>query len=130
MQRLTGMLVTVGLIMVLALAVVPVWGAALPNVSETKGGFPAIIDLPNGHRPEGIALGRGTSFYVGSLANGAIYRGDLRTGTGAILVPGVEGRAITGLFVDLRHNYLFASGAGGGQGFVFDAWTGETLATY
>jgi sugar lactone lactonase YvrE len=37
---------------------------------------------------------------------------------------------LTGLYVDERHNYLFASGAGSGQGFVFDAGTGATLAMY
>jgi len=124
MQRLAGMFVIVGLIMALALAAAPA------SVTEAKDGFPSIINLPNGWRPEGIAIGKGTAFYVGSLANGAIYRGDLRTGAGDILVPGVTGRATTGLYVDERHDYLFASGAGGGQGFVFDARTGETLATY
>jgi sugar lactone lactonase YvrE len=128
MKRLAGMFVMVGLIM--ALAAAPAWGAAPVSVSETKGAFPEIINLPNGHRPEGIAIGKGATFYVGSLANGAIYRGSLITGAGDILVPGVTGRAITGLFVDERHNYLFASGAGSGQGFVFNARTGETLATY
>ena len=123
MQRLAGMFVIVGAIVALTLALTPATAAeATPFVS--------IIDLPNGHRPEGIAIGKGTSFYVGSLANGAIYRGDLRTGAGDILAPGVTGRAITGLFVDVHHNYLFASGAGSGQGFVFNAQTGETLATY
>ncbi len=124
MQRLTGMFVIAGLIAALVLAAAPA------NVSEAKDGFPPIINLPNGHQPEGIAIGKGTSFYVGSLANGAVYRGDLRTGAGAILVPGVTGRAVTGLFVDERHNYLFAAGAGSGQGFVFDADTGATLAAY
>ena len=38
--------------------------------------FPKIILLPNGWQPEGIASGSGTSFYVGSLADGAIYVGD------------------------------------------------------
>ena len=36
--------------------------------------FPKIILLPNGWQPEGIASGSGTSFYVGSLADGAISR--------------------------------------------------------
>ena len=54
--------------------------------------FPEVINLPNGFQPEGISTGRGTSFYVGSLFDGAIYRGDLRTGKGAVLVPGVDGR--------------------------------------
>ena len=123
MQRLGGMFVMVGLIAALALAVAPA-------ATTAAGVFPSIIDLPNGHQPEGIAIGKGTTFYVGSLANGSVYRGDLRTGVGSILVPGAAGRALTGLYVDDRHNYLFASGSTGGQGFVFDAATGATLATY
>ena len=47
-----------------------------------NGQFPQVISLPNGFRPEGISAGRGTSFYVGSLVDGAIYRGDVRTGAG------------------------------------------------
>ena len=123
MQRITGIFVIAGAIAALVLAMAPV--AATEATT-----FQSIINLPNGHRPEGIAIGKGSTFYVGSLANGAVYRGDLRTGAGDILVPGVTGRAVTGLFVDERHNYLFASGAGSGQGFVFDARTGATLATY
>jgi sugar lactone lactonase YvrE len=92
--------------------------------------FPSIIELPNGWRPEGIANGRGTSFYVGSLANGAIYRGDLRNGEGEEFIPGVPGRAVTGLYVDQRSNYLFASGASTGMAFVFDSETGAELASY
>ena len=121
MQRLAGMFVVVGV--VIALAVAPA------SVSEASA-FPSIINLPNGYRPEGIAIGRGTSVYAGSLADGTIYRGDLRTGAGAILVPGEAGSAVTGLFVDERHNYLFAAGAGSGWGFVFDADTGAELARY
>ena len=56
MQRLTGMFVIVGLIAALALAAAPA------NVSEAKDGFPSIINLPNGHQPEGIAIGKGTTF--------------------------------------------------------------------
>jgi len=47
-----------------------------------------------------------------------------------VLAPGVPGRAVTGLFVDQRSNYLFASGAGTGMAFVFDAGTGAELASY
>ena len=123
MQRLVRMFVIVGVIAALALAIAPA-------ATTQAGVFPSIINLPNGHRPEGIAVGKGHTFYVGSLANGSVYRGDLRTGTGDTLVPGVPGRALTGLYVDDRHNYLFASGSSSGQGFVFDADTGATLATY
>lgn len=92
--------------------------------------FPKILPLPNGFAPEGIATGRGTDFFVGSLAGGAIYKGDLRTGEGAVLVQPVTGRAITGLKVDLRTNYVFASGAGSGKAFIFDGDTGELVAEY
>ena len=44
--------------------------------------FPATIALPNGWQPEGIAVGDGSTFYVGSIPTGAVYRGDLRTGKG------------------------------------------------
>lgn len=92
--------------------------------------FPEVINLPNGHRPEGIAIGKGKTFYAGSLANGSVYAGNVRTGEGAVLVPPEAGRVLTGLYVDERHDRLFAAGAGTGKGFVFDTDTGATLASY
>ncbi|GGL91244.1 superoxide dismutase [Nakamurella endophytica] len=93
------------------------------------GGWPDVVALPDGFQPEGISIGRGTSFYVGSVATGAIYRGDLRTGRGAVLVPGAAGRAATGTEVDAR-NRLWVSGAGTGTGTVYDARTGALLRSY
>ena len=29
--------------------------------------FPSHVELPDGFRPEGIAIGRGSTFYVGSI---------------------------------------------------------------
>lgn len=86
--------------------------------------FPDVIPLPDGFRPEGIAVGKGTTFYVGSIPTGAIYRGDLRTGDGALLVQ-PQGRAAIGLKYDDRTGYLFV--AGGPTGFVF-IYNGETGA--
>lgn len=91
--------------------------------------FPDVIPLPTGWQAEGIAVGRGHTFYSGSLATGAIYRGDLRTGEGSVLVPPL-GRPSVGLDVDKRSNYLFVSGGPSGTASVFDADTGETLAVY
>jgi streptogramin lyase len=97
--------------------------------------FPASIPLPNlpqqpgGWRPEGLTIGRGTSFYVGSLADGAVFRGDLCTGRGGVLVAGTPGTAKTGLKVD-RWNRLWAAGAGGGDAWVYDAATGAPLAHF
>jgi len=92
--------------------------------------FPKIISLPNGWQPEGIASGSGTSFYVGSLADGAIYAGDFGTGRGGVLVPGQSGLMAMGMYVDQRTNYLFVAGGVGGQGRVYDASTGTLLRVY
>ena len=92
--------------------------------------FPKIILLPNGWQPEGIASGSGTSFYVGSLADGAIYAGDFGTGRGSVLVPGQSGLMAMGMYVDQRSNALFVAGGVSGQGRVYDASTGALLRTY
>ena len=96
---------------------------------KQKGHGPSVIALPTGFQPEGIATGRGSSFYVGSIPTGDIYRGSLRTGEGAILVHAPAGRSATGIKVD-RRNRLFVSGASTGHAYVYDAKTGAPLADY
>jgi sugar lactone lactonase YvrE len=91
--------------------------------------FPDLIRLPDGWQPEGIAAGRGTSLYVGSIPTGAIWKADARTGKGEVLVEGREGRAAIGIKVDKR-NRLFVAGGPTGMAFVYDARTGEDLASY
>jgi hypothetical protein len=88
-----------------------------------------VIQLPQGFQPEGIEVGKGTTFYVGSRVTGAVYRGNLRTGTGATLVPGGSGRTATGIELDPR-NRLFVAGAGTGDAYVFNAKTGAPIRTY
>ena len=93
------------------------------------GGFPERIELPDGFRPEGIAIGQGGTFYVGSIPSGAIYRGNLRTGEGSILVPGAAtGRAAIG--VEFDHGLLFVAGGGTGKAFVYSAESGDLLAEH
>ena len=97
-------------------------------VEKQAKAFPHVIQLPTGFRPEGIEIGKGTTFYVGSVATGAIYRGNLRTGKGATL-PEVTGTAATGIELD-QHNRLFVAGAGTGKGYVYNAKTGAPIRTY
>lgn len=93
--------------------------------------FPEVIPLPNGFGPEGIATGRGTDFFVGSLVTGAIYKGSLRTGAGGILVPPRPGeRFAVGLSYDRRSDYLFVAGAFTGQGYVYDASSGADAGVF
>ena len=100
--------------------------AALLVVSAAAAkSFPEVIPLPNGWQPEGIAVGNGTIFYVGSIPTGAVYRGDLRTGKGATLVQGGSGRAAIG--VEFDRGRLFVAGGSTGKGFVYDARTGASI---
>ena len=112
------------LLVLLTLAAV----AALPTAAGAAT-FPETIRLPDGWQPEGIASGRGTSLYVGSIPTGAIWKGDARTGRGQELVPGREGRAAIGIKVD-RRNRIFVAGGPTGKAFVYDARTGRDLASY
>jgi sugar lactone lactonase YvrE len=103
--------------------------ALLPGTAGA-GAFPDTIRLPDGWQPEGIAAGRGTSLYVGSIPTGAIWKGDARTGQGDVLVPGRPGeRNAIGIKVD-RRNRLFVAGGPTGRAFVYDAATGADLASY
>lgn len=89
--------------------------------------FPDVIPLPNGFRPEGIASGTGTTFYVGSIPTGAVYRGDLRTGEGAVLVPAQAGRSSIGLKYDARTGLLFVAGGMTGNAYIYDGQTGANV---
>ena len=112
------------LLVLLVLAAV----AAVP-ATASAGTFPDPSACPTaGSR--GIASGRGTSLYVGSIPTGAIWKGDARTGEGDVLVPGRPGeRNAIGIKVDKR-NRLFVAGGPTGKAFVYDARTGEDLASY
>jgi sugar lactone lactonase YvrE len=111
------------------LIVVLVAAAALATpVALAKAPFPQTIALPNGWQPEGIAVGTGKTFYVGSIPTGAVFKGDLRTGSGSVLVQGAAGRAATGLKFD--RGRLFVSGATTGKAFVYDANTSALIREY
>jgi sugar lactone lactonase YvrE len=92
--------------------------------------FPDQINLPNGWAPEGITAGRGTTVYVGSLANGAIWQADVRTGEGFPLVEGEAGRVAVGLEYEAGADRLWVAGGGTGQVRVYDASSGTLLETY
>ena len=92
--------------------------------------FPEIIPLPDGFRPEGIVSGYGTDFYAGSLANGAIFKGDFRSGDGDILVEGATGSVSVGLSFDERTGYLFVAGGPTGTAKVYDTSSGDLAGSF
>ena len=91
---------------------------------------PASIPLPDDFQPEGIAVGEGNTFYVGSLRDGDIYRGDLRSGAGALLVDHEPdaGRVAVGMRVDRARDWLVVAGGPTGHAWVYDIEDGTTLA--
>jgi sugar lactone lactonase YvrE len=93
--------------------------------------FPDQIPVPDGFFPEGIAVGHGHDFYVGSLLDGALYKGDLRTGDGAVIAPGAEGRVVAGLSFDRRSGLVWGVGFDQGAGGIlaFDGGTGALVHT-
>jgi sugar lactone lactonase YvrE len=90
--------------------------------------FPASVALPVDFQPEGIAIGPGSTFYAGSLWNGDVYRGDLRSGEGSVFVHAPAGRAATGMKVDLPHGLLFVAGGPTGAAYVYSTASGATVA--
>lgn len=90
--------------------------------------FPTTIALPDGFRPEGIAIGALPYAYFGSLADGAIYRANLVTGQGRVISPG-PGTQSVGLALDHRGR-LFVAGGTGGDARVVSVATGTVLASY
>jgi len=93
------------------------------------GGLPSSIDLPVGTRPEGITSGPGPSFYVGSVADGRIVTGDLRTGAVRTLLAPEAGRSLRGLYFDHRTGLVWAAGSLGTVGHVWavDARSGAVV---
>jgi hypothetical protein len=108
--------VTLAVLLVLPVLAIP--AAATPR--------PASIPLPVDFQPEGIAVGTGNTFYVGSLIDGDIYRGDLRSGEGAVFID-VTGRVAAGMRVDEDRHLLYVAG-GTGSSWVYDTRDGSTVA--
>lgn len=112
-----------------SIAVAP--GAA--SAAEARAGspvtWPTRFPLPNGFRPEGIAIGAAPYAYVGSLGTGAVYRADLRTGLGEVVHEGAVGSQAVGMKVG-RDGLLYVAGGASGSARVLDLRSGEVVATY
>ena len=90
---------------------------------------PDRIDLPAGWQGEGITTD-GSNLYAGSLADGAIWKGDPTSGVGDVLVPGAEGAISVGLDIEAGAGRLWAAGGPTGEVRAYDSESGELLETY
>ena len=103
--------------------------ATAPPATADRQHGPPRIDLPDGFRPEGIAIGRQPYAYVGSLANGDIYRADLRTGEGRVISRNDDDTPAVGMKLDGKGR-LWVAGGADGDAKVVDARSGRKLATF
>lgn len=110
-----------------ALALAPLLA---PAAASAHPAFPATIALPAGSQPEGITSGPGTTFYAGARVDGAITKGNLRTGVTRTLVAGQPGRVAVGMRFDAPTGRLWVAGGPTGAVTAYDAKTGAELARY
>lgn len=109
----------------------------LPTQTILAGDKPFAKTVPalDGAPPEGFTIGKGHTGYNGSV-DGSIYKMDLRSGEGEILVDAEPGFDIDtechklGMRVDPRTNYLFVAGCINGDAYVYDADSGEEIMHY
>jgi sugar lactone lactonase YvrE len=89
-----------------------------------------VIVLPGASSAEGIAAGRGDTFYAGDLVRGDIFRGDIRRGTAELFINAPDGRMAMGMAADVAHDLLFVAGGRTGQAYIYDTRSGATVASY
>ena len=117
-----------------AIALVVLTAPALP-VSAGEKPFPKRVPVLEGSYHEGFAIGKGTTAYSGS-PDGSVYKVNLRSGEGEILIPPVVPFDVLldcytlGMRVDRRSNYLFVAGCFHGNAFVYDADSGAPVMEY
>ena len=126
----------------LVIATLALAAFALPTEAVHARGkaFAKTVPALTGAPPEGFAIGKGSTAYNSSI-DGSIYKVDLRSGKGEILVEAEPSFVLPfslfdgdcyklGMRVDPRSNYLFVAGCQVGNAMVFDADTGEKIADY
>jgi hypothetical protein len=111
---------------------VPLLLALVAALAAPAAAAPAaeVIVLPGASSAEGIAAGRGATFYAGDLVRGDIFRGNLQRGTAELFIDTPAGRMAAGMKVDVAHHLLFVAGGFTGQAYIYDTATGATVASY
>jgi hypothetical protein len=118
--------VALPLMILTALVAVPTAAGAAPSAIHRSN----VIVLPGAQSAEGIAKGRGSTFYAGELFTGDIFRGNVRRGTAKKFIDAPDGRNALGMRFDHRHNLLFVAGGPTGQAYVYNTRTRGTVASY
>ena len=117
----------------LSLMPIAVIALALPaaSVGAADKPFPTRVYTLDGSSSEGFAIGKGPTAY-NSSPDGSIYKVDLQSGQGEVLVEVQDPFDCfkLGMRIDDRTNYLFVAGCVYGNAFVYDADTGALIMEY
>jgi len=113
----------------MALAVVVGTSPAGALDDKDRRSLPERIDLPRGWQPEGVTTD-GHSLYVGSLKDGALWKGDPCSTRGRVLARGERGRVAVGVDYDSSRDLLWVAGGPTGVIRAHDAHSGDVVATY
>jgi sugar lactone lactonase YvrE len=118
--------VAVSFLILTALVVAPTPAVATPSAEHRA----STIVLPGATSAEGIAKGKGSTFYAGDLFAGDIFRGDVQRGTAEMFIDAPAGRMAVGMVFDRRHDLLFVAGGFTGQAYIYDTRSGETVRSF
>lgn len=122
MRRTVQRRAVIGFIALMAL-ILP---TAVPaSAGESPGG--SVIKLYGATSAEGIAAGRGTTFYAGELESGDIFKGDIREPKATRFIDAPAGREAVGMKFDVRTDLLFVAGGSTGKAFVYNTETKEAV---
>lgn len=90
----------------------------------------SVIVLDGATSAEGIAAGRGTTFYAGELESGDIFKGDIRDSKATRFIDAPAGRQAVGMKFDAGTNLLFVAGGQTGKAFVYNTGTKEAVGEF
>jgi hypothetical protein len=125
MRRNVQRRTAVGFIALLALLL----PTALPATASPPSRDDVIV-LDGATSAEGIAAGRGHTFYAGELFSGDIFRGDIRGGKATRFIDAPADRMAVGMAFDERRNLLFVAGGFTGKAFVYNTKTKEAVGVF
>jgi hypothetical protein len=109
----------------------------LPTALPAAAGEPStsgVIVLDGATSAEGIAAGRGTTFYAGELETGDIFKGDIRDGEAARFIDVADfdagQRRAAGMKYDAGTGLLFVAGGDTGKAFVYNTRTATPAGVF
>jgi sugar lactone lactonase YvrE len=123
---------SIAVLSALAALVLPAGSVHAQDASPSAPASPvpgATIALPDGWQPEGITSD-GDTLYVGSLADGAIWRGSASAGIGDVFIEGQDEMRAVGVEYESAAGRLWVAGGRTGEVRVYDGATGEQLGAW